>query len=181
LPDNGGIGYQWFNDRAGIHARTLSDAAKVLDAMKDPVTGFYDSRDAFTAIPKGLVSSAPYASYAVDDGALRDNPKPLRGLRIAILREHMVKRTRNHEAIVDQLDHEIKTVLRDQLGAELVESITPDYPDDPNVPNMRYTFADALSEILPHLMPEIFSRRNAKGELVFAVSGYDVTSYDYLL
>ena len=49
------------------------------------------------------------------------------------------------------------------------------------MPNLRYTFADALSEMLPRLMPEMFSRRNEKGELFFAVPGYDVTSYDYLL
>jgi amidase len=72
-------------------------------------------------------------------------------------------------------------VLHDRLGAELVESMTPGYPDDPDVPNMRYGFSDALSEILPWLMPEIFSRRSSRGELVFAVPGYDVTSYDYLL
>ena len=102
-------------------------------------------------------------------------------MRIAILREHMVKRTPNHEAISDQIDREIKTVLRDRLGAELVETITPAYPDDPDVPNLTYTFADALSELLPRLMPEIFSRRDDKGQLVFAVPGYDVTSYDYLL
>ena len=28
MPDSGGIGNQWFNDRAGIHARTLGDAAQ---------------------------------------------------------------------------------------------------------------------------------------------------------
>ena len=181
LPDSGGIGYQWFNDRVGIHARTLTDAAKVLDAMKAPSAGFYDTRDPFSAIPKSLVSPWPYASFSVDDAALGSNPKPLKGMRIAILREHMAKRTRNHAAIVDQLDAEIKAVLRDRLGAELIETLTPDSPDDPNVPNLRYTFTDALSEILPRLMPEIFSRRNDKGELVFAVPGYDVTSYDYLL
>jgi Asp-tRNA(Asn)/Glu-tRNA(Gln) amidotransferase A subunit family amidase len=181
LPDNGGIGYQWFNDRAGIHARTLADAARVLDALKDPATGYYDSRDPFTAVPKALVSHQPYASFAIADTALRTNARPLQGVRIAILREHMVKRTLNDVAISDQMDREIKAVLRDRLGAELVESITPDYPDDPDVPNMRYGFSDALSEILPWLMPELFSRRNSRGELVFAVPGYDVTSYDYLL
>ena len=31
----------------------------------------------------------------------------------------MVKRTPNHEAISDQMDREIKAVLRDRLGAEL--------------------------------------------------------------
>jgi Asp-tRNA(Asn)/Glu-tRNA(Gln) amidotransferase A subunit family amidase len=181
LPDNGGIGYQWFNDRAGIHARTLADAARVLDALKDPATGYYDTRDAFTAIPKALVSAQPYAGYAISDDALRQNPRPLAGLRIGIIREHMVKRTRNHEAISDQIDKEIKTVLRDRLGAALVESIAEGHPDDPGVDNMRYTFADALSEILPWLMPEMFTRRNRRGELLFAVPGHDVTSYDYLL
>jgi amidase len=181
LPDNGGIGYQWFNDRAGIHARTLADAARVLDALKDQTTGYYDPRDPFTAVPKALVSDQPYASFAIPDEALRNNAKPLQGLRIGILREHMVKRTSNDEAISDQMDREIKTVLRDRLGAELVESMTPGYPDDPDVPNMRYSFSDALSEILPWLMPEVFSRRNSRGDLVFAVPGYDVTSYDYLL
>ena len=48
------------------------------------------------------------------------------------------------------------------------------------MPNLQYTFADALSELLPRLMPEIFSRRGPKGELPFAVPGHDVTSYDYL-
>jgi len=181
LPDSGGIGYQWFNDRAGIHARTLADAARVLDALKDPATGYYDPRDPFTAVPKTLASEAPYASFAITDEALRSNAKPLQGIRIGILREHMIKRTPNHEAISDQMDREIKAVLRDRLGAELVESMTPGYADDPDVPNLRYSFADALSEILPWLMPEIFSRRNSRGELVFAVPGYDVTSYDYLL
>ena len=180
LPDSGGIGNQWFIDRAGIHTRTLADAAKVLDAVKDPSTGYYDSRDPFTALPKALISDRPYASFAVNDAALASQPKPLQGMRIAILREHMVKRTPNHEAISDQVDREIKTVLRDKLGAELVETITPVYPDDPDVPNVKYTFSDALSELLPRLMPEIFTRRDDKGQLLFAVPGYDVTSYDYL-
>jgi Asp-tRNA(Asn)/Glu-tRNA(Gln) amidotransferase A subunit family amidase len=181
LPDNGGIGYQWFNDRAGIHARTLTDAARVLDALKDPRTGYYDPRDPFTAVPRALVSDLPYASFAIDEAALARNGRALQGLRVGIVREHMVRRTPNHEAISDQLDKEIKTVLRDRLGAELVESVAADYPDDPGVPNMRYSFADALSEILPWLMPEIFTRRNARGELLFAVPGHDVTSYEYLL
>ena len=72
-------------------------------------------------------------------------------------------------------------MLRDQLGAELVETITPDYPDDPDVPNLTYTFADALSELLPRLMPEIFSAATKPRGAVFAVPGHDVTSYDYLL
>jgi Asp-tRNA(Asn)/Glu-tRNA(Gln) amidotransferase A subunit family amidase len=180
VPDSGGIGNQWFIDRAGIHARTLADAAKVLDAVKDASTGYYDSRDPFTALPKALIPDRPYASFAVNDRALAGDPKALLRIRIAILREHMVKRTPNQEAISDQVDREIKTVLRDKLGADLVETNTPGYPDDPDVPNLKYTFSDALSELLPRLMPEIFARRDAKGDLLFAVPGYDVTSYDYL-
>ncbi|MEJ1963199.1 MAG: amidase family protein [Gammaproteobacteria bacterium] len=181
IPDNGGIGNQWFNDRAGIHARTLADAAKVLDAMKDPDRGYHDPRDPFTAIPKGLIPDQPYASFVISDAALAGGAKPLKGMRIAILREHMVKKTKNHEAISDQIDQEIKTVLRDRLGAEIVETTTPDFPDDPSVPNLTYTFADALSELLPRFMPEVFSRKDKNGKLYFDVSGYDVTSYDYLI
>ena len=48
------------------------------------------------------------------------------------------------------------------------------------MPNVRFTFADALSELLPRLMPEIFLRKDSKGTLVFAIEGHDVTSYDYL-
>lgn len=142
IPDNGGIGNQWFNDRAGIHARTLVDAAKVLDALKDPERGYHDPRDPFTALPRALIPEQPYASFLVGDAALKGGKKPLKGMRIAILREHMVKKTRNHEAISDQIDAEIKKVLRDQLGAELVETVTPRFPDDPSVPNLKYGFTD---------------------------------------
>jgi amidase len=180
LPDGGGIGNQWFIDRAGIHTRTLADAVKVLDAVKDASTGYYDSRDPFTALPKALIPNQPYSSFAVNDDALASGPKPLTGIRLAILREHMVKRTPNHEAISDQVDREFKSVLRDKLGAELVETVTPAYPDDPDVANVKYSFGDAFSELLPRLMPDIFSRRDNKGQLLFAVPGYDVTSYDYL-
>jgi hypothetical protein len=93
----------------------------------------------------------------------------------------MVKKTLNHVAISDRIDTEIKSVLRDRLGAELVETPVDDYGDDPDVPNVEYTFRDALAELLPRLMPELFARRDADGELYFDVPGYDVTSYDYLL
>jgi hypothetical protein len=180
-PDSGGIGNQSFIDRAGIHARTLGDAAHVLDAIKDPVHGYYDPRDPFSTVPRGLIPSQTYASFVVNDSAVAQNAKPLAGVRIGILREHMVKRTRNHEAIIDQVTSELKTVLRDRLGAELVETLPPDYPDDPDIPNVKYSFTDAFSELLPRLMPEIFTRKDESGKLVFAVPGHDVTSYDYLL
>jgi Asp-tRNA(Asn)/Glu-tRNA(Gln) amidotransferase A subunit family amidase len=180
LPDSGGIGNQTVIDRAGIIARTLEDGARVLDAIKDPATGYFDSRDAFTAVPKSLISGQPYVQSVIRD-VTAGGGKPLQGMRIAVLREHMVTPTANHKAISAQIDQEIKKVLRDALGAEIVESITPGYPDDPDVPNLKYTFADAFSETLPRFMPEIFSRRTPSGELMFAVPGHQVDSYEYLL
>lgn len=180
-PDSGGIGYQWINDRAGIHARTLPDAARVLDALRDPQLGYFDPHDPFTALPKGLIPAEGYASATVTDAMLQANPRPLQGLRIAIVREHMIMPTANHRAISQQLDGEFKRVLRDRLGAELVETVAVGYPDDPDVPNLSFSFNDALAELLPRFMPEIFKRRDAKGKLYFDVPGQDVTSYDYLL
>ncbi len=179
-PDSGGIGNMAFIDRAGIHARTLGDAARVLDAIRDPARGYYDPADPFTALAKGLTPTQPYATAIVGGTAVRAG-KPLAGLRIGILREHMVTRTLNHGAIIEQSDREFTAILRDTLGAELVETVMPGAPDDPTIPNTTYGFSDAFSELLPRMMPEVFSRRNAAGELVFAVPGYDVTSYGYLL
>jgi Asp-tRNA(Asn)/Glu-tRNA(Gln) amidotransferase A subunit family amidase len=180
LPDSGGIGNQSVTDRPGIIARTLEDGARVLDALRDPAAGYFDSRDPFTALPKGLISNQPYIQNLVRDLDVNGD-RPLEGMRIAILREHMVTPTANHMAISRQIDQEIKKVLRDRLGAELVETITPEYPDDPDVPNLKYAFSDAFSETLPRFMPEIFSRRTPSGELVFTVPGHQVDSYEYLL
>ena len=79
----------------------------------------------FTAIPKALIPKEPYASFVVADKDVKD--KPLKGMRVGIVREFMVKHTKNDVAISDQIDKEIKTVLRDKLGAELVESVDPLY------------------------------------------------------
>ena len=84
-------------------------------------------------------------------------------MRVGIVREFMVKHIKNDVAISDQIDKEIKTVLRDKLGADLVESVDPMYADDPAVPNMKYTFQDAFAEILPHNVPEYFWQKNALG------------------
>jgi amidase len=179
LPDSGGIGNQSVIDRAGIIARTLGDGAHVLDAIKDAATGYFDPKDPFTALPKSVISAQPYVQSLIDVTA--SGGRPLQGMRIAILREHMVTPTANHRAISAQIDQEIKKVLRDALGAEIVETTTPESPDDPDVANLKYTFADAFSETLPRFMPEIFSRRTPSGELVFAVPGHQVDSYEYLL
>jgi Asp-tRNA(Asn)/Glu-tRNA(Gln) amidotransferase A subunit family amidase len=168
---DGGYGYQALGDRAGIHCRTVTDAVKVLDVIKG-----YESSDIYRALPPGLVPKEPYASFLVDAKA---GGRPLRGVRVAIAREFMVKHTPNDVAISDQMDAEMKRVLRDQLGAELVESIDPQLADDPSVPNLRYTFAQAMAEVLPGVVPEYFWQKNPDGSLEFAVPGWDVTSVKY--
>jgi Asp-tRNA(Asn)/Glu-tRNA(Gln) amidotransferase A subunit family amidase len=130
---DGGMSSKGAGDRSGIHCRTVPDAVRVLDAIKG-----YETADMFTAIPKALIPKEPYSSFVVGD---KDVPsRPLKGMRVGIAREFMVKHTRNDVAISDQIDKEIKAVLRDKLGAELVESADPMYADDPAVPNMKYTF-----------------------------------------
>ena len=39
----------------GILCRTIGDCAKVLDALKDPVEGYYDPRDPYTTVPRSSV------------------------------------------------------------------------------------------------------------------------------
>ncbi len=157
----GGIGADPFIDRAGINCRTVKDTAIVLDALKDPKRGYYDPRDIYTALPKALIPQKPYASFAGE--------KSLRGLRIGIVREFMVKHTPNDATISDQIDKEIKTILRDKLGAQLFESVDPLYPDDPAIPNLKPTFQEALAEILPFHMPEYLFKITSSGEAEFPV------------
>jgi amidase len=169
---DGGITGKNAGDRAGIHCKTMEDAVSVLDALKG-----YKPEDIFSALPKGTIPKEPYASFLVKDSAVAG--KPLQGVRVAIVREFMVKHTKNDEAISDQLDKEIKSVLRDELGATLVETLDPKYPDDPSVPNVGYSFRDAMAEILPHTMPEFFFKTDENGELEYAVPGWDVRTVEY--
>ena len=171
---DGGILARKIDDRAGIHCRTIGDAVRVLDATRG-----FDSREYFTAIPKSLIPEEPYSSFLVSEADLEGQAKPLEGMRIGIVREYMVKHSQNDVAISDQIDQEIKTILRDKLGAELVESVDLLYPDDPDVPNMKYTFQDAFAEIMPMNVPEYFFRTTGSGELEFAVPGFDVRTKDY--
>lgn len=170
----GGIGANPYQDRPGIHCRTVKDAATVLDAFRDSKTGYFDARDPYTALPRVIASRTPYMS-ALSDPA---KAKPLAGMRIGVVREYMVKHTPSDAAVSDGINRELK-VLRD-LGAELVESIDPQYPDDPSIPNMAFTFQDALAEVIPFHMPEVLSwKKDGKPE--FAVPGYDVSSRQYLV
>jgi Asp-tRNA(Asn)/Glu-tRNA(Gln) amidotransferase A subunit family amidase len=153
----------------------------VLDALKDPTRGYFDPRDIYTALPKGLMANRPYASFATAAGTRIKPGQPLAGMRIGIVREYMVKHAANDAAMSDQVDVEIKKVLRDRLGGELVESFDPMYPNDPSIPNMTYNFQQALAEILPFHMPEYLRRSGADGALLYAVPDYDITRRDYMV
>lgn len=174
MPDAGGWPNEWIGDRFGIICRSLADAASVLDAVRNEDGTYFDSDDIYTAIPAGLIPEDPYRSFVTT------RPRPLAGVRIGLVREYFVKHALNDAAISDKLNEEIKTVLRDQLGAELVETFDPMYGDDPEVDDMPFDFQDAFAQILPRQMPDYFSKM-VNGMPEFAVPDYDVTSYDYLL
>jgi amidase len=171
----GAIGANPYHDRPGIQCRTVKDAATVLDAFRDKASGsFFDARDPYTALPRVTASKSSYVSALVDP----KKSKPLAGMRIGVIRELMVKDKPGDAAVSDGINRELQ-VLKD-LGAELVETIDPKYPDDPTIPNMAYTFNDAIAEIVPFHMPEIFSwKKDGKPE--FEVPGWDITSRNYLV
>jgi Asp-tRNA(Asn)/Glu-tRNA(Gln) amidotransferase A subunit family amidase len=171
---SGAIGANPYQDHPGVICRTVKDAATVLDAFRDPKTGYFDANDPYTALPRGFASKMPYVSALSDPGAA----KPLAGMRIGVIRELMVKFHPSDAAISDGINRELK-VLQD-LGAELVETVDPKYPDDPAIPNVAFGFQDAIAETIPFQLPEVLSwKKDGKPE--FEVPGYDVTSRDYLV
>ena len=161
----GAIGVDIYADRAGIHCRTVRDAAKVLDALRDPKNGYYDSRDVFTTVPPSSVLSKPYVNSTRETGA----PGSLRGVRIGIIRESMLTfpGIKADEPIVEAASREIKTVLGQKLGATLVESVDPRWPDDPEIPNMNPSYTQALAQLLPVFFPEILYRVTRDGKPQF--------------
>jgi amidase len=161
----GAIGSDIYNDRSGIQCRSVTDAAKVLDALKDPVNGYYDPRDVFTTVPRSSVLDTPYATSAATSGAAGS----LRGVRIGIIRESMLvfPGIKADEPIVAAAIKEIKEVLGGHLGATLVESSDPLFPDDPDIENMKTTYTRALAEMVPVFFPAILYRLNAAGMPVF--------------
>jgi Asp-tRNA(Asn)/Glu-tRNA(Gln) amidotransferase A subunit family amidase len=166
LSFNGGaIGADIYCDRSGILCRTLADCAKVLDALKDPVEGYYDPRDPFTTVPRASVLSTPYASHANMTGT----PGGLKGVRLGIIRESMVypRGSKVEEPIITEAAREIKTILGDRLGATLVESSHPLWEPDPDLEPMRTDFRRALARLVPVFMPELLFRLGPDGHPVF--------------
>jgi amidase len=163
--NGGAIGADIYCDRTGILCRTIADCAKVLDALKDPVEGYYDRRDPYTTVPRSSVLSTPYASHATMPGT----PGALRGLRIGIVRESMVypQGSQTEEPIVTAVAKEIKAILGDRLGATLVESTDPLWKRDPDIETMTTDFRRALARLVPLLMPDLLFRLGRDGQPLF--------------
>jgi amidase len=161
----GAIGADIYNDRAGIMCRTVRDASKVLDALKDPKNGYYDPRDIFTTVPRSSVLEKPYAASAASPGTRGS----LRGMRIGIVRESMLTfpGVKADEPISQAAAKEIKSILGDYLGATLVESVDALWPDDPSIENMKPSYTEALAQLVPVLFPDILYRLTRDGQPQF--------------
>jgi hypothetical protein len=163
--DGGAIGADIYCDRSGIHCRTITDCAKVLDALKDPVEGYYDPRDPYTTVPRSSVLSTSYASHAIAKGA----PGELKGMRLGVIRESMIvpPGSMTEVPITTAAATEIKTVIGGRLGATLVESSDPLWTPDPDVETMKTDFRRALARLVPVFMPDLLFRLGRDGAPVF--------------
>jgi Asp-tRNA(Asn)/Glu-tRNA(Gln) amidotransferase A subunit family amidase len=161
----GSIGADIYLDRAGIMCRTVKDAAKVLDALKDPANGYYDPRDIFTTVPRSSVLDKPYVASAASSGARGS----LRGMRIGIIRESMLTfpGIKADEPISQAADKEIKAILGDYLGATLVESVDPLWPADPSLKKLNPSYTQALAQLVPVFFPDILYRLTRDGQPQF--------------
>ena len=163
--NGGAIGADIYCDRSGIHARSIVDCAKILDALKDPLAGYYDPRDPFTTVPRSSVLEARYADHVAMGGTAGE----LRGMRIGVIRESMIipKGSKTEEPIVTAAAHEIKDVLGGRLGATLVESSDPQWPRDPDIEAMTVDHRRALAQLVPIFMPDLLFRLGKDGQPVF--------------
>jgi Asp-tRNA(Asn)/Glu-tRNA(Gln) amidotransferase A subunit family amidase len=163
LSFNGGaIGADIYCDRTGILARTIGDAAKVLDALKDPARGYYDPGDPYTTVPRSSVLSTPYASHTRTPGSLES-------MRIGIIRESMLLRPGDKaaEPISIAAATEIKAILGEKLGAALVESSDPLWERDRSIEQMNPDFRQALARLVPVFMPDLLFRLRPDGQPLF--------------
>ncbi len=161
--NGGAIGADIYCDRTGILAKSLGDCAKVLDALKDPDTGYYDPRDVYTTVPRARRCSR---------AAMRATRRPRRrssGMRIGIVRESMRLRPGDKaaEPISRAAAAEIKTMLGQKLGATLVESGDPDWECDPDIEQMTIDFRAGLARLVPVFMPDILFRLGRDGTPLF--------------
>ncbi len=171
------IGSDIYFDRTGIHCRWIGDSAKVLDAMKDSQEGYYDPRDMWTTVPRASILEDGYARHIVEDA----QEGALRGIRIGIIRESMLTfpGVRADEPIANAAASEIKEVLGGMLGATLVESVDPLWPDDPEIENMTPSYTDALAQLVPVLFPDMLYWLDSDGQPLFPDFAASITPTEF--
>ena len=177
--DGGAIGADIYCDRTGIHARRLGDCAKILDALKDPESGYYDPRDPFTTVPRASVLDGGYAVHArtsLNPSIMDSSPsnlsssKGLRGVRVGVIRESMVYApgSKSEEPIVTAAVREINEVLADEAGRNAGRIVRSHCGRPiPNIEQMQTDFRRALAVLVPVFMPDLLFRLNAEGQPVF--------------
>jgi len=174
----GAIGADIYCDRSGIHARSIVDCAKILDALKDPAEGYYDPRDPFTTVPRSSVLDTRYADHV----GMRGTPGELSGMRIGVIRESMIipKGSKTEEPIVTAAAREIKDVLGARLGATLVESSDPLWTRDPDIELMTVDHRRALARLVPIFMPDLLFRLGKDGQPVFKEFAATIVPTEFL-
>ena len=163
--NGGAIGADVYCDRTGIHARKLEDCARILDALRDPVEGYYDPRDPYTTVPRSSILATPYRDHAEGKGKAGE----LSHRRIGVIRESMIipKGSKTEEPIVTAASKEITTVLAGHLGATLVESSDPLWQSDPEIEQMTVDYRRALARLVPLFMPDLLFRLGSDGQPLF--------------
>lgn len=165
--DGGAIGADIYCDRTGIMGKSLADCALILDALRDPESGYYDPRDPYTTVAR---SSYPpregLCAHLADKKTLQD----LRGMRVGVIRESMLDPgdTWAVKPIIEAVTREIQTVLADRMGLQLVESRHRHWVAAPGIEPMATSFGDALARLVPVFMPDLLFRLTPAGEPVFA-------------
>ena len=138
---------------------------KVLDALKNPDHGYYDPRDIFTTVPRSSLPSEPY-TRAVTEG----RPGALKGMRIGIIREFMVKHAKVDEPIVEAAATEMKAMLGGHLGATLVESVTRGWWTIPTSRTCRQRSIARSRSWRRVLYPDLLLRLTAANEPFYPTS-----------
>jgi amidase len=163
--DGGAIGADIYTDRTGVICRSVFDCAKIVDALVDSKNGYYDPRDSFTTVPRSSILTTPYASH-LSGG---DTKGALQGLRIGVVRESLIvpKGSVSEQPIVTAANAEIKTILRDHLGAALVQSNDPQAENDPELETMAVDFKTAVARLVPVFMPDLLFRLGNDGQPVY--------------
>jgi amidase len=163
--DGGAIGADIYTDRTGVICRSVFDCTRVIDALVGSGNDYYDPRDPFTTVPRSSILSTPYVSHLSSGGA----EGALQGLRIGVVRESLIipEGSVSEQPIVTAANAEIKAILRDHLGATLVQSNDPQAENDPELETMAVDFKTAVARLVPIFMPDVLFRLGADGQPVY--------------